>query len=65
MKLADKIKNHPSVEEFYMDSDGYWANLKDEYTWYGCSAAREDTLTRLWSALQHEVVTRVEWDKLD
>ena len=65
MKLAEKITNHPFVEEFYQDSDGYWANLKDEYTWHGCSAVRQDTLTHLWSSLQHEIMTRAEWDKLD
>lgn len=65
MKLAEKISNHPMVEEFYQDSDGYWANLKDEFTWHGCCAVRQDTLTSLWSSLQHEVMTRAEWDKLD
>jgi hypothetical protein len=65
MKLSEKIENHPFVEEFYQDSDGYWANLKDEYTWHGCCAVRQDTQTQLLSSLKNEVMTRIAWDKLD
>lgn len=52
MKLKEKIKSHPLVEEFYQDSDGYWANLIDGYSYYGCCAIRQDTLKRLWDSLQ-------------
>lgn len=55
MKLKEKIKSHPLVEEFYQDSDGYWANLIDGYSYCGCCAIRQDTLKRLWQSLQEIV----------
>jgi hypothetical protein len=56
MKLKEKIKSNPLVEEFYQDSDGYWVNLIDGYTWFGCCAIRQNTLSRLWLSLQHEII---------
>jgi hypothetical protein len=65
MKLAEKISNHPLVEELYQDSDGYWANLIDGYVHNGACAIREDSLTRVWQALRHSVMTKEEYYKED
>jgi len=52
MKTLEKIKNHFAVEEYYEDCDGHWANLKDDYTYNGCTFIHELTLTRLLSSLR-------------
>lgn len=65
MKLAEKISNHPLVEELYQDSDGYWANLIDGYVCSGVCAIHESSLSAIWSALRHNVMTREEYYKKD
>ena len=61
MKLSEKISNHQFVEEFYQDSDGYWANLIDGYVCNGACAIREDTLTALWEEVRLNVMTKEEY----
>lgn len=50
-----KIESHPAVEELYKDEDGYWANLKEGYTWNGCVAIHQYTLSRIWHSLRYEL----------
>ncbi len=61
MKLFDKIESHPLVEQFYEDSDGYWASLIDGYTLQGATQVHEETLTNVWASLK-DVCTIKEWE---
>jgi len=61
MKLFDKIESHPLVEQFYEDSDGYWASLVDGYTLEGATQVHEETLTEVWASLK-DVCTIEEWE---
>lgn len=49
--MKKKIQQHYAVEELYCDCDGWWANLKDGYNYFGSSAIRQDTIKRLYESL--------------
>ncbi len=66
MKLAEKISNHPLVEELYQDSDGWWANLIDGYVYCGCTTIHDETsLSRIWESLRFNVMTREDYYRED
>ena len=52
MKTLEKIKRHFAVESYYEDCDGHWVMLNDGYTYDGCVAIHQLTLTRLLLSLR-------------
>jgi hypothetical protein len=62
MKLFDKIKSDPRVEDIWNeglwttkneeDDGGWWVSLRDGFEWYGCSTIHERTLTNVLKVLK-------------
>jgi hypothetical protein len=49
MRTWKDVQAHPSVEDAYQDSDGYWLHLKQEYfcEGMGCRTVHEYTVRDL------------------
>jgi len=58
MKLLEKLKSDPRVEEIWYEGadwdngEGWWLSLKDGYNWYEQCSIHERNLTTLAEALR-------------
>ena len=67
MKLFDKIKSDPRVEDIWNeglwttkneeDDGGWWVSLRDGFNWEGCLTIHERTLTNVLKALKQVRLT--------
>ena len=65
MKLLDKIKSGPRVENIWNegpswdDGQGWWVSLKEGFEFYGCLTIHERTLTNVLKALKQVRSTKL------
>ena len=63
MKLFDKIKSDPRVEDIWNEGPSWdngecwWVSLRDGFNWEGCLTIHERTLTNVLKALKQVRLT--------